>query len=141
MKVRFTIPGPPKGKGRPRMTKLGHTYTPQDTANYENLVKVEYQRQCGAARFGDDEYVDLRIIAYYPIPTSASKKRQRMMAEGVLRPAKKPDQDNVLKIVADSLNHIAYKDDVQVVDAQVRKFYSTNPRVVVILQTAGGEVA
>ena len=36
----------------------------------------------------------------------------------------------------DSLNEIAYHDDVQVVDCQVRKFYSDNPRVVVTIQEA-----
>lgn len=56
------------------------------------------------------------------------------MLEGVIRPTKKPDIDNVCKIVLDSLNGIAYHDDTQVVDCQVRKFYSENPRVVVTIQ-------
>ena len=32
------------------------------------------------------------------------------MLEGVIRPSKKPDIDNVVKVIADSLNKIAYKD-------------------------------
>lgn len=51
----------------------------------------------------------------------------------MIRPTKKPDTDNVLKVIADSLNQIAYKDDAQVVDASVRKFYSRNPRTVVCI--------
>ena len=35
--------------------------------------------------------------------------------------------DNVVKIIADSLNQIAYRDDTQIVDCQCRKFYSDNP--------------
>ena len=31
MKVKFTILGEPKGKGRPRVTKTGRAYTPKDT--------------------------------------------------------------------------------------------------------------
>lgn len=139
MEVRFMIPGPPKGKGRPRFSQVaGHTKatTPKDTVLYENLVRTEYQRQCGEARFEDGSMLDLRVVAYYPIPSSKSKKQQRLMEDGVIRPTTKPDSDNILKIVADSLNQIAYKDDAQVVDAQIRKFYSRRPRVVVSIRPA-----
>ena len=39
--MRFTIPGAPQGKARPR-TVLGgkRTYTPEKTVNYEALVKL-----------------------------------------------------------------------------------------------------
>lgn len=139
MEVKFVIPGPPKGKGRPRFSQVaGHTKatTPKDTVLYENLVRTEYQRQCGEARFEDGSMLDLRVVAYYPIPSSKSKKQQRLMEDGVIRPTTKPDSDNILKIVADSLNQIAYKDDAQVVDAQIRKFYSRRPRVVVSIRPA-----
>lgn len=139
MEVRFMIPGPPKGKGRPRFSQVaGHAKatTPKDTVLYENLVRTEYQRQCGEARFEDGSMLDLRVVAYYPIPSSKSKKQQRLMEDGVIRPTTKPDSDNILKIVADSLNQIAYKDDAQVVDAQIRKFYSRKPRVVVSIRPA-----
>ena len=33
----FTVPGEPKGKGRVRVTRTGHAYTPKDTEIYENL--------------------------------------------------------------------------------------------------------
>ena len=42
--------------------------------------------------------------------------------------------DNVVKVIADSLNTIAYRDDTQIVDCQCRKFYSENPRVEVIIK-------
>lgn len=51
------------------------------------------------------------------------------MAMGMIRPTKKPDMDNVVKVIADSLNQVAYKDDTQIVDCQCRKFYSESPRV------------
>ena len=112
MEVKFVIPGPPKGKGRPRFSQVaGHTKatTPKDTVLYENLVRTEYQRQCGEARFEDGSMLDLRVVAYYPIPSSKSKKQQRLMEDGVIRPTTKPDSDNILKIVADSLNQIDRK--------------------------------
>ncbi len=139
MRVRFEIPGEPKGKGRPRFTKMGNfvkTYTPQDTVSYENLVKLEYQSQCKCFKFDDNACLDMRITAYYGIPKSVSKRKREAMLSHEIRPAKKPDMDNVVKIIADSLNAIAYKDDTQVVDCMVRKFYGEDPKVVVIIQEA-----
>ena len=136
MTVKFTVLGEPRGKQRPRVTRKGNTYTPAETVQYENLVRIEYRRQCGDYRFPDDAALDMRIMAYYDIPKSASKKKRQEMLEHRIRPLKKSDWDNVGKIIADSLNEIAYKDDVQIVDGQVRKFYSDQPRVVVTIQEA-----
>ena len=60
-----------------------------------------------------------------------------MMKEKVLRPIKKPDMDNVVKVIADSLNGVAYRDDTQIVDQMCRKFYSDEPRVEVIIRQIG----
>lgn len=140
MKVKLTVLGEPRGKGRPRTVRLpnghSHTYTPDATVLYENLIVTEYRRQCGTARFPDHEMLDMRIAAYYSIPASASKKKQRQMEDREIRPIKKPDMDNVLKVVADALNSVAYRDDTQIVDCQIRKFYSRQPRIEVTILTA-----
>lgn len=136
MRINFTVMGEPKGKGRPRFCRnTGHAITPKDTVNYETLVKMEYTQACGEQMFPDDAMLDMRIKAYYSIPKSASKKRHAAMLSGDIRPTKKPDMDNVIKIIADALNKIAYRDDTQIVDCQVRKFYSEKPRVEVMIQT------
>jgi Holliday junction resolvase RusA-like endonuclease len=58
------------------------------------------------------------------------------MAKGLLRPTKKPDYDNVQKIVGDALNQVAYKDDSQIVDSRVQKFWSYTPKIFVTIQEA-----
>lgn len=139
MKVKFCILGEPTGKGRPRFRNAGafvQTYTPKGTADYEKLVKMEYHRQCNDFRFPDDQMLEVKIAAYYGIPKSTSKKKRAMMTSHQIRPMKKPDLDNVVKILLDPLNNVAYKDDVQIVDCQVRKFYSETPRVVVTIREA-----
>ena len=139
MKVSFVIPGPPKGKGRPRFSNAGpyvSTYTPQDTKNYEELVRMVYMAQCRNYKFSDNAQLDIRIFAYFPIPKSTTKQRAREMEAQILRPAIKSDWDNIGKIICDACNGIAYHDDKQIVDAQVRKFYSHKPRVQVIIQDA-----
>lgn len=139
MKIKFTIHGEPEGKGRPRFRKHGkfpQPYTPDGTLSYENLIKVEYQNQCGGLKFDQGTPLDMRITAYYTIPKSVSKKKRELMLQHVIRPTKKPDFDNLGKVVCDALNKIAFYDDVQIVDAQVRKFYGETPRVVVTIQEA-----
>jgi Holliday junction resolvase RusA-like endonuclease len=46
-----------------------------------------------------------------------------------MRPTKRPDWDNLGKLVSDSLNGLAYKDDSQIVEATAAKYYSDRPRV------------
>ena len=139
MRIKFEIPGPPTGKGRPRFARVGNytkTYTPEETASYENLVRLMYRTQCHGFRFEDGTQLDMRIYAYFPIPKSASKKKRAKMLSGEIRPTKKPDWDNSGKIIADSLNEIAYKDDSQIVDGMVRKFYGETPKVIVVIKEA-----
>ena len=142
-KVKFVVLGEPQGKGRPRFVSrfnpgtgkaFGQAHTPEKTIVYENLIKTEYAIQTKNFRFPDDAMLDMRIIAYYSIPKSVSKKKRNEMLIGMIRPTKKPDMDNVMKVVADSLNQVAYKDDTQIVDAQCRKFYSEQPRVEVFIK-------
>lgn len=136
MRANFCILGEPQGKGRPRFsTVCGHVKprTPEETVLYENLVKTEYRQQVGV-KFPDDAMLDVRIFAYYPIPKSASKRKRQAMLEKKIRPTKKPDWDNVGKVICDSLNGIAYRDDAQVVDSMVRKFYGEDPKVVVTIE-------
>lgn len=42
---------------------------------------------------------------------------------GCIYPTKKPDADNIAKIVLDALNGVAYTDDTQVVNLSVQKRY------------------
>ena len=83
--------------------------------------------------------LDMRIIAYYSIPKSDSKRKREAKLDGTLRPTKKPDLDNLVKIIADSLNELAYYDDAQIVDVQCRKFYSDRPRVEVRIREIAKE--
>ncbi len=128
--VNFTIPGEPRGKQRPRLGK-GHTYTPRETVEYEKQVKACFIVSGGKRMEGA---VRAEITAYYGIPKSAGNRSRADMMSGKLRPTKKPDLDNVAKIVLDSLNGVAYKDDAAVVELVVEKYYSETPRVEVRLE-------
>lgn len=132
----LTIPGEPVGKARPRVGRT-NTYTPQATVAYENLVRMIYRSQCGNKTFGDDQPIKLEITAFYTVPASASRKKRAMMLDGRIRPTKKPDFDNIGKIISDSLNKVAYRDDAQIVECRITKYYDEHPRVMVRLMQAG----
>ena len=134
MRCSFVIPGAPYGKARHRTTRTGIAYTPKETINYENLVKTIFIQQRGDWAITSLPIM-MTVTAVFPIPKSASRGSRLSMTEGTVRPTKRPDWDNIGKVISDSLNEIAYKDDSQVVDARVKKFYGGIPQVNVIMET------
>ena len=128
--VTFTIIGKPCGKGRPRFSTAGgyaRSYTPAKTVEYENLVKMEWERS-GAKKL--EGVISAVIYAYFPIPKSVSKKK-RAALNGTAY-TKKPDCDNIVKIILDALNGIAYDDDSQVASLRVKKLYDAEETKVVV---------
>ncbi len=135
-RVMFTVPGEAKAKARPRVVQ-GHAYTPKKTIEYENFVKQCYMIYGNKERLVGP--VRARIDIFTKIPKSASKKKRMLMLNGKMRPTKKPDCDNIAKAILDSLNDIAYDDDKQAVEVFIRKFYTDEPRTVIILEEIAEE--
>lgn len=135
IKISFSVPGEPVGKGRPRFVRTyrgGRAVTPEKTRWYEEVVRMEYCWQC-RAKFIDTDMLKMHIDAYFGIPKSTSKKKMKEMLEKNIRPTKKPDADNIIKAIADALNGVAYYDDKQIVDCSISKYYSDEPRVEVFI--------
>ena len=128
--IEFTIPGEPRGKSRPRVVRLKNgastSYTPDKTVAYEELARQRFRQQWPSVElpFPDKTPVGVTITACFGIPKSASKKARASMIDGRISPTKKPDMDNVVKIVLDALNGFAWHDDAQVVDLSVSKIYT-----------------
>lgn len=139
----FEIPGPPRGKARARTIynkNLGRSqsYTPTDTMLYENLIRMTYKEKC-AQRAEAGVPIDIMIIAAFEPPKSASKKKRELMLKGEILPTKKPDADNIAKVVLDALNGIAYHDDSQIVTLRIMKIYNEEPKLVVGIGWEEGE--
>ena len=136
--IDFNIPGEPKSKGRPRFTKTGYKYTPEETASYENLVKLCYQK--AAEKYTNkkmipaDVPIRVYISAYFMIPKSFSAKKRRMALNREIFPTKKPDGDNIIKTICDAMNGIAYADDKQIVQVTCTKRYAEEPYVHVLIE-------
>ena len=134
MEIKFTVPGAPVGKGRPRFTRAGHAYTPEKTAEYEEKVRLCWKAQTGSG-FAGGVPLKASIIADFPIPKSASKKKAAAM-DGTFHTSR-PDADNVAKAILDALNGYLYPDDSAVQIDRCWKVYTNGaPRVDVEIREA-----
>ncbi len=130
----FEVIGEIKGKARPRLnTYTGHIYTMKGTADYENLVRqyfvIKYPKYVPL-----ENRVHVKIVAYLKIPKNMTKKDRKLVEEGTLSPIKKPDIDNIVKIILDALNKIAFKDDNQITKLEIEKFYAEEEKVYVKIE-------
>ncbi len=130
----FEIPGKVTGKGRPRVnTNTCIAYTPAKTKDYEELVKQYFWLKYPKSEKIENR-TSVKIIAYFAIPKNTSKKNEEDMLNNIISPTKKPDIDNIVKIILDALNKIAFKDDNQITKIEVEKRYSKEERVYVKIE-------
>jgi Holliday junction resolvase RusA-like endonuclease len=127
----FWVPGEPRAKGRPRTAVIkgrARVYTDAETASYQNLVKLA----CNQAMAGAEPIagpVQVVISAHLKPPASGSKKRLQEMLAGARMPTKRPDIENITKVVLDGMNQIAFADDSQVVNLVAAKRWAAEPGV------------
>lgn len=131
--VKFEVLGKPVAKARPRLNKFGYTYTPEKTVNYENLVRYTFQSEFPNHKQLEG-YIEASITAIFDIPKSYSKKKTNELLETHNNYNHKPDCDNLAKIILDSLNGLAYKDDSQVTILHINKEYGVQPKVIIELK-------
>lgn len=134
--ISFRLDGAPMGKERVRFSRAsGRTFTPERTVAYEGRLALAAQHaMAGRPLLEGPLAVD--IVARMPIAASWPKKRQAAALEGAERPVKKPDADNIAKML-DALNLVVWPDDGQVVDLRVQKFYSAAPSLTVQVRQIG----
>ena len=123
--MEFIVEGEPQGKARPRFSRRsGTVYTPSKTAKYEEEIRCSFLAASGGEMISKGSYAVVILDAYFEIPKSYTKGKRLACEHNINRPDKKPDIDNVLKVVLDALNGVAYEDDKQVIEVICRKWYS-----------------
>ncbi|RWZ59871.1 RusA family crossover junction endodeoxyribonuclease [Halobacillus fulvus] len=129
--IQFTVLGDPVAQGRPRVgkTKRGKTvlYDPQKSKDFKQFVGLVASQYAPAELL--EGPLNVRLKVYKPLLKSFSKKRTREAEAGLYRPVTKPDVDNYAKGIKDALNNVIWKDDSQVVELTISKWYSAKPRV------------
>lgn len=142
-KVSFSIPGEPKGKARaravPGITPDGELYvrmiTPQDTREEEARVLALFRKaHPDHKRFTGP--VLLRFTAVFETPRSFNKALREAAARGTLYAIKKPDKDNIEKLIVDALNGVCFADDQQVMGGGIKR-YGSPARVDVSFECLG----
>ena len=125
--VYVTIPLEPQPKLRPRFRVVRgrvFTHTPYETKEFENQVAAIYLSKAKEGMFERHRPLQVKITFCMDVPKSFSKKKRADIEYGLLLHTVKPDLDNLTKSVLDALNGIAWYDDAQIVDLQVKKEYS-----------------
>jgi Holliday junction resolvase RusA-like endonuclease len=127
--IRITIPGDPVAWARAR--RCGNLYfVDAKTAAFKARV-ASAGRDAMADAPPLEGPCEVVIHARLPIPKSWSKRKIASAVQGGTRPTHKLDWDNIAKGIGDALNEIVWKDDGQIVDGRVIKYYAAEPCVFV----------
>jgi len=134
--ITFEINAKPFGKERPRFGR-GKVYTPPKTLAHEimigNLAKTAMR---GKKMFIGAVWATITVSE--KIPDSWPKWKREYAAKGLIKHTKKPDLDNIQKLIFDSINGIVYKDDSQVMNVEIEKMYSAINKTIVTIFACGG---
>lgn len=112
---------------------MGRMYTPSATQKFEQKVKNTFLEKYKLEKLLDKPIKALIIVEFEP-PKSISKKKRLELIEEVIDYTKKPDIDNISKIILDALNGVAYKDDSQICRLEIYKRYGYENKIIVKLE-------
>lgn len=135
--LRFTIPGAPVGKGRPRFTRGGRAYTPAATQSAETLIG-HLARQAAEGVILDPP-IALDVRAYVTPPTKWHKADRVAAIATANHAAGRPDLDNIVKLIADALNGVVWRDDADVARITAARVYAAVARTDVSIRSMAPE--
>lgn len=133
--VEFTIPIEPMGQGRPRAASIGgraKIYTPAKTRKWQQRFDLLSNQYAPSQPVAGPVHIDLGF--YFRRPQRLMKKND---PPGAVPHTAKPDADNCIKIVLDSISTWFAKGDAQVQSISVQKFYAEKekpPRIHMIFK-------
>ena len=125
----------PKATPRARYTGFGKHFYVSDAMNNQKLMQS----------FVKDHLSDFPMIttackfycdAYFPTPSGMNKEEKVRAELKLIRHMSKPDWDNLGKTYSDMIQNTIIMDDSIIVESQVRKYYSTKPRIEITIEYA-----
>ena len=125
----------PKATPRARYTGFGKHFYVSDAMNNQKLMQS----------FVKDHLSDFPMIttackfycdAYFPTPSGMTKEEKVRAELKLIRHMSKPDWDNLGKTYSDMIQNTIIMDDSIIVESQVRKYYSTKPRIEITIEYA-----
>lgn len=128
----------PMAQSRPRFARCGCR-----VVAYEKKEMKVWRAECSKLikeAFETEELIESPIAidaTFYIRPpkyiSSKKKLKEKLEAEEIFC-SKKPDIDNYLKALLDSMTGIVFKDDGQVVECRARKLYSLKSRIEFVIK-------
>lgn len=129
--IEATIYVEPTAKGRPRVTVVGghaHAYTPTGTRKAEQLIQALIRTELKPNFTGYDRDTPLAVyLTFY-------RERPKHLPKKVTMPITRPDLDQYIKLILDSLNKYVWADDSQIVNLHARKLFGSPPRIELLIR-------
>ena len=137
--ITFTIEGKPENYVRERAGRGNHFYNPKGTKmkEYKNnmlhqMSKEDYEWTRELIKDENAKYeLSISMLFFLPTPKADSVDTTIKKEMGLLVPMSRPDVDNFVKFILDSLHDVVYDDDSKVTDVYGAKRYSMNPRTII----------
>lgn len=133
--IELRVAGRSTTKQRQRFDpRTKRAYTPPANTIGENDVRAIW-REAGEPRL-EEGAVAIEVVITVMRPKGHFNSKGELNKKGLSMPFpsnKKPDLDNALKLVMDALNSRAYRDDVQICSATVRRVWGDWPETIIRL--------
>ena len=131
--ITLHIPGVPIAQPRQRYTRTGINYTPSRHPVQQWKASVIF-----AWHDVNQQPLEgpVRLEVYFEMPRPKALLTKKWMGQ-FLWHTKKPDTDNLVKAIKDSLNGLAWRDDSQVCQLYCEKCYAAcdaEPMATVVVQ-------
>ena len=133
----FTFQGIPRAQGRPKFYRRGNftgAYDPKNSREYKDNVAAQIVAQ-KPKLIERDKGIKVKLFFYLPRPKGHynAKGDIRSRYEHI-KHTSKPDLDNLIKAIKDSLKGIVWHDDSQVTELEAIKRYSQQGRVTMFIE-------
>ena len=126
----FSVKMKPVAKGRPRLGKYG-AYTPAKTRKAESFMKQEIKKIYKGKPL-EDAFVLIIDFIFAPNKSDTKKTKEQKESNQIFH-VKKPDLDNLVKLVKDSLNGILILDDSQICTEITNKLFGKEDEIKITL--------
>ena len=116
-KLEFIIPGEPISQGRPRFSTHGgfaRAYDPKKSREGKAVVKLCAKEAVQQAQWSEPITGPIEMLVQFGIALPKSQYRKRTPVKRRWR-VKKPDIDNLMKLVKDACSSVVFLDDNQIV--------------------------
>ena len=117
LRISLTIPGKPQQWSRASRGQNGPSFTPGNVTKQMDLFRLAWQRD-GELRFPDATPLQLHAGFFFERPKSHYRtgKNAHLLRDGMedAEPISRPDIDNLVKLIGDSLSGMAFDDDARI---------------------------